>query len=116
MQPNVGERDKLLRTILGIYAMLLGFLFIQGVIGIIVGALGLVSLVTGLVGWCGIYSLLGWSTLEPGPETADAVDDRAVEIEADNLAPDSNDSETQKSEVAGEDAQNLDPLKGDNEG
>jgi DUF2892 family protein len=64
MKPNIGERDKLLRTILGIYGMLLGFLFIQGAIGIIVGGLGLVSLVTGLVGWCAIYSLLGISTLD----------------------------------------------------
>ncbi len=44
--------------------MLLGFLFIQGVVGILIGVLGLVSLVTGLVGWCGIYSLLGISTLD----------------------------------------------------
>ena len=65
MEPNVGERDKLLRTILGVYAMLLGFLFIQGVVGILIGVLGLVSLVTG-----GIYSLLGISTLEqPVAET-----------------------------------------------
>ena len=64
MKPNVGERDKLLRTILGVYCMLLGFLFIQGVVGILIGVLGLVSLVTGFAGWCGIYSLLGISTLD----------------------------------------------------
>ncbi len=64
MKPNVGERDKLLRTILGVYGMLLGFLFIQGVVGILIGVLGVVSLVTGVAGWCGIYSLLGISTLE----------------------------------------------------
>jgi len=64
MKPNVGERDKLLRTILGVYGTLLGFLFVQGVVGILIGVLGLVSLVTGLVGWCGIYSLLGFSTVE----------------------------------------------------
>ncbi|MCD6286466.1 MAG: DUF2892 domain-containing protein [Anaerolineae bacterium] len=63
MKPNVGELDKLLRTILGVYSMLLGFLFVQGVVGILVGGLGLVSLITGLVGRCGIYSLLGISTL-----------------------------------------------------
>jgi hypothetical protein len=43
--------------------MLLGFLFIQGVIGAILGALGAVSLLTGLVGWCGIYALLNRSTV-----------------------------------------------------
>ena len=73
MKPNVGERDKLLRTILGVYGMLLGFLFIQGVVGILVGVLGLVSLVTGLVGWCGIYSLLGFSTLEKLAPVAETI-------------------------------------------
>ncbi len=62
MRPNVGDRDQLLRTILGVYAMLLGFLFIQGVIGIIVGVLGLISLITAITGFCGVYALLGIST------------------------------------------------------
>lgn len=67
MEQNVGERDRLLRTIFGVYGMLLGFLFIQGVIGTLVGVIALISLITGIVGWCGIYTLLGISTV-----TADA--------------------------------------------
>ncbi len=63
LKTNVGERDRLLRTILGIYGILLGFLFIQGVIGAIIGALGAISLITGLTGWCGIYTLLNRSTV-----------------------------------------------------
>jgi hypothetical protein len=63
VEPNVGSRDRLLRTILGVYGMLLGFLFIQGLVGNILGILSAVSLVTGIVGRCGIYSLLGISTL-----------------------------------------------------
>jgi uncharacterized membrane protein YuzA (DUF378 family) len=63
MTTNVGNRDRLLRTILGVYGMLLGFLFIQGLVGNLLGILSAVSLVTGIVGWCGIYSLLGISTL-----------------------------------------------------
>jgi hypothetical protein len=58
MEQNIGEMERLLRVTLGIYAMLLGFLFVQGVVGIIVGAVGVIALVTGLVGWCGIYKLL----------------------------------------------------------
>jgi len=73
MKPNVGERDKLLRTILGVYGMLLGFLFIQGVVGILIGVLGLVSLVTGLAGRCGVYSLLGISTLEQPVPVAETI-------------------------------------------
>jgi hypothetical protein len=64
MMTNVGEKDRLLRTIFGVYGMLLGFLFIQGAIGIIIGVLGAVSLVTGVIGWCGVYTLLGVSTAE----------------------------------------------------
>ncbi len=63
MELNVGSRDRLLRTILGVYGMLLGFLFIQGLVGNILGILSTVSLLTGIVGWCGIYSLLGISTM-----------------------------------------------------
>ena len=64
MKPNVNDKERLYRTILGVYAMLLGFLFIQGVIGIILGVLGLISLFTGLTGWCAIYHFLGKSTLD----------------------------------------------------
>jgi uncharacterized membrane protein len=64
MERNVGERDRLFRTIFGVYGMLLGFLFIQGVVGIIIGVLGLISTITGVVGFCGIYSLLGISTVK----------------------------------------------------
>ena len=66
MESNVGSRDRLLRTIFGVYGMLLGFLFIQGLVGNILGILSTVSLLTGIVGWCGIYSLLGISTLGAG--------------------------------------------------
>ncbi len=62
MKPNVGERDRLFRTIFGVYGMLLGFLFIQGIVGIILGVLGAISLITGITGICGIYTLLGIST------------------------------------------------------
>jgi hypothetical protein len=62
MKQNVGEKDRLFRTIFGVYAMLLGFLFIQGVVGIILGALGAIAFITGLTGVCMIYTLLGIST------------------------------------------------------
>lgn len=64
MKPNIGDGERLIRTILGIYTMLLGFLFIQGVVGIILGVLGLIAFATGATGWCGIYALLGKSTLQ----------------------------------------------------
>ena len=70
MAQNVGSTDRLLRTIFGVYGMLLGFLFIQGIVGIVVGVLGLVSLATGMLGWCGIYALIGRSTVTAGESAA----------------------------------------------
>jgi hypothetical protein len=68
MKVNIGDGERLIRAILGVYAMLLGFLFIQGVVGSVIGVVGLVSLVTGATGFCGIYALLGKSTLKSQPE------------------------------------------------
>jgi hypothetical protein len=69
MKPNVGEKERLFRTLLGVYGILLGFFFIQGVVGIIIGIISIISLFTGLSGWCLIYHLMGKSTLK---ETSDA--------------------------------------------
>jgi len=67
MKPNIGDGERLIRVILGIYGILLGFLFIQGIAGIILGIVGLIAFATGAVGWCGIYTLLGKSTLKATP-------------------------------------------------
>ena len=79
MKPNIGDGERLIRVILGIYGMLLGFLFIQGVVGIILGILGLIAFATGAVGWCGIYTLLGKSTLKATPAESEqpATEDEA---------------------------------------
>jgi hypothetical protein len=77
MQANMGDRERLLRTIFGVYGMLLGFLLIQGVVGIIIGVIGAIALLTGLTGFCGIYALLG---RPPVQEESGAED--AAEVEA----------------------------------
>ncbi len=59
MAPNISDFERVLRVVLGIYAMLLGFMFIQGVIGAILGVLGVVAFLTGATGFCGLYHLLG---------------------------------------------------------
>ena len=58
MKPNVGGIDKILRIVAGvglIGATADGLLPVWGYIGI-------VPLVTGLMGWCPVYPLLGMST------------------------------------------------------
>lgn len=58
MQRNIGAADRVVRIALGL--VLLALVFIGPVTPW--GWLGLVPLLTGLVGWCPLYSLFGWST------------------------------------------------------
>ncbi len=58
MKANVGGIDKILRIIAGL--VLVG-LAATGTVGIW-GWIGLVPLLTGLIGWCPIYPLLGLTT------------------------------------------------------
>lgn len=63
MKKNVGSIDKIIRFLI---AALIAVLFftkvITGTIGIILLVFAGILIITGLVGFCGIYSLLGIST------------------------------------------------------
>ena len=69
IQRNIGDLERVLRVILGIYAMLLGFLFITGLVGNLLGFVGLVAFATGASGWCGLYALLGRPALQAATST-----------------------------------------------
>lgn len=58
MNKNVGGIDKIMRIVAG--AALIG-LTLSGVIGVW-GWIGVMPLVTGLMGWCPAYTLLGIKT------------------------------------------------------
>ncbi len=57
MKTNVGSADRLVRIILGVVIIVLGFVFNSWW-----GAVGIVPLLTGLLNFCPAYSLLGVST------------------------------------------------------
>lgn len=63
MKKNVGLVDKLLRFL---FAALVLILFltdtITGVLAIMLGIVSVVLVLTGAIGWCGIYALFGIST------------------------------------------------------
>ena len=63
MKKNVGQVDRWIRIIVGV-ALLSLILFLSGGIRWI-GLIGLIPLITGLVGYCPIYSLLKIRTNEP---------------------------------------------------
>ncbi|SYZ72074.1 conserved hypothetical protein [Candidatus Zixiibacteriota bacterium] len=57
MKKNVGSADKILRIILGIVIIALGFIYKSWW-----GLVGILPLFTGVISWCGLYKLLGIST------------------------------------------------------
>lgn len=63
MNANVGAIDRLIRLLLSAVLFYLGF-FLYGGTGLGIGlvAMGGVMLVTALVGFCGLYQLLGIRT------------------------------------------------------
>ena len=67
MKLNVGGVDKVIRIALGI-ALLGSVLLLEGSVRW-VGLIGIVPLITGLVGYCPLYSLLGHRDL-PGEREA----------------------------------------------
>ncbi len=62
MKVNEGLWDRIVRVILGIVLGYFGFVSMGGTGGIILGIVGLILLVTGIVGFCPAYRLLGIST------------------------------------------------------
>jgi len=57
MEQNVGGGDRAIRIVAGIVLIGIGFVY-----GSWWGLLGLIPLITGLVGWCLPYHLLGINT------------------------------------------------------
>lgn len=55
--PNTGHRDRVIRIALGVVIFCLLAYF-----GSWLGLLGIAMIVTGLIGWCPVYELLGIST------------------------------------------------------
>ena len=65
LRGNVGGRDRAFRMALGLVLLSLT------VVGPTAwGLLGLIPLVTGLVGWCPLYALLGINTIPREPRPA----------------------------------------------
>ena len=61
MSRNMGTPDRIIRIIVGVVLIALYFVYPAAEYRWLF-LLGSIPLVTGLVGWCGIYSLLGVST------------------------------------------------------
>ncbi|KAB2951873.1 DUF2892 domain-containing protein [Heliorestis acidaminivorans] len=65
-KPNVGHIDRLIRLFLGAQLLLLAFLFpiAAPITQSLLAILGIWQMVQGLLGYCLVYDLLGYSTLK----------------------------------------------------
>lgn len=66
MNCNMGALDRIIRIVL---ALVLGWLYfadrVTGTWGIVLLVIGIILVLTGLVGYCGLYRLLKISTCKP---------------------------------------------------
>ncbi|MBN1823186.1 MAG: DUF2892 domain-containing protein [Endomicrobiales bacterium] len=68
MKKNVGTADRVVRVVLALVIAALVFgKFVSGILALVLGALALILVFTAVVGWCGIYSLLGVNTCPVKP-------------------------------------------------
>ena len=76
MEGNEGPIDRIVRSVVGAALVaVVAFSFegpialVEGVIALALGAFGAVTLLTGLIGWCPAYALLGIKTCAPRQST-----------------------------------------------
>ncbi len=59
---NEAGWERVARIVLGVVLLIVGFGVMNGTAGVIVGIVAFVPLLTGLSGWCPLYSLFGFRT------------------------------------------------------
>lgn len=64
LKTNEGKKDRMIRIVLGFIFLGLAVFNLTGVAQIVAGVVGAIAFVTGIIGFCGIYKVLGISTLE----------------------------------------------------
>jgi len=63
MKKNVGTIDAIIRFILAVVVAVLIFRgILTGALAVILGIAAAALVITGLIGWCGLYALLGIRT------------------------------------------------------
>lgn len=63
MKPNMGTMDRIVRVLIAAVVAVLYFTkVIDGVLAIVLGALAAVFVLTGLISFCPLYTLLGINT------------------------------------------------------
>lgn len=60
---NESTMDRVIRAVLGIVLIYAWYaLWVSGTLGIVALVIGVVLLLTGIIGWCPLYTLFGFAT------------------------------------------------------
>ncbi|MEL7351872.1 MAG: DUF2892 domain-containing protein [Cyanobacteria bacterium J06555_13] len=63
MSSNVGSVDRFLRILAGSIFLYLGvFVYVGSRVGLVLDVVGTIALLTGIIGFCGLYKLMGINT------------------------------------------------------
>jgi hypothetical protein len=63
MKSNESKSDRIIRVVIGVVlGLLVTFKVVTGGFAIALGIVAAIALITGLVGFCGLYALVGLST------------------------------------------------------
>lgn len=62
IKQNEGTLDRVIRVMVGSVALLAAFFWLSGALQMVAYIVGAIALVTGLIGFCGIYAVFGIST------------------------------------------------------
>ena len=62
MKQNESTMDRTLRVVIGVAAFAVGRFVFTGTLSTILYVIGAIALITGIIGFCGLYALLGIST------------------------------------------------------
>jgi hypothetical protein len=63
-KPNEGKTDRTIRVVLGVILLGLALFSLTGIAQTIAVVTGVIALVTGAIGFCGLYKILGITTIE----------------------------------------------------
>lgn len=69
MRKNIGTADRIIRLVVAAFlAVVIIAGLVKGVVAVILGAIAVIFVITALVGFCGLYTLLGIGTRGKGQD------------------------------------------------
>ena len=64
IKQNEGKTDRTIRVVLGVVLLGLALFSLTGIAQMVAGVAGVIAFITGAIGFCGLYKVLGISTIE----------------------------------------------------